>query len=350
MSIAQLQVHFVRNIISQRLSLHPRFNFIVGANGQGKTSLLEAIYLLGTGHSFRTREISPLIHHEHDSLTVFAKTTADDTLSIQKSKSGPTRVRLNQEACYSSSELARFLPCQVIYQDIFQIMDAGSAVRRSLLDWGLFHVKPQYHLLWKEYRRALKHRNALLRQGAPQQQFTPWNKVLADLGSKIHDLRCGYFSQWAHQFNLVLKELTQLQCRIHYEKGWDKKNSGRDLLTVLEQHLPQDRLRQSTLYGPHRADISFDIELAGKAKQLLSRGQQKMILIALKLAQIQLLNQPCIMLMDDISAELDQDHLSRLLHCLGTIESQFFITTIKDSILTALPKEQTYEIFYLDKI
>lgn len=347
MSLSQLQIHHLRNIVSWRLTLNPRFNFFIGANGSGKTSLLESLYLLGTGHSFRTREIAPLIHHEHDALTVFAKTSTQDTLSIQKSRTGPTVVRLNQQFCQSSSELARFLPCQVIYQDIFQIIDSGSTVRRGLLDWGVFHVKPLYHGLWQDYRRALRQRNALLRQGKDQRQILPWNMLLADLGTQLHEFRQAYFYQLAQLFNEVLGMLTEIQCNIHYEKGWDKKNSGQSLMSILEQQFHQDQERQTTLYGPHRADIVFEITGPGKARQLLSRGQQKIILIALKLAQAKLLTQPCTFLLDDIAAELDEGHLQRLLCCLGNTPGQFFITAIHASLLRLFDQSGDHEVFYL---
>ena len=118
MSIIRLDIHHVRPISSERLMLHPRCNVFYGSNGSGKTSLLEAVYLLGSGHSFRTRDLGALVSQGQESLTVFARMDTDDVMSIQKSKEG-TFVRLNQRPCSRRSELAAFLPCQVFYQDIF---------------------------------------------------------------------------------------------------------------------------------------------------------------------------------------------------------------------------------------
>jgi len=115
--LSQLNIHGLRNIDSMQLSLHPRFNFFWGPNGSGKTSILESIYLLGSGYSFRTREIAPLVQQGQVSLTIYSKTTAQDAISIQKNLSGATIVRLNQQPCQRSSELARFLPCQLFYHD-----------------------------------------------------------------------------------------------------------------------------------------------------------------------------------------------------------------------------------------
>ena len=240
MIITDLNIHHLRHIASARLNCDPSCNLIYGPNGSGKTSLLEAIYLLSTGHSFRTREISPLVSHGEDSLTVFARTFSDESLSIQKSLSGPTQVKLNGQPCFSSSELAHFLPCQVFYQDIFQIIDAGPLVRRTVLDWGLFHVEPSYHSLWKNYKLVLKQRNALLRQKAQKALFVPWDKQLVELGEALHHLRDSYFSRWAQMFHIILSEITDVPCSIHYFKGWLKHVWCLLIVFICSMILPQN--------------------------------------------------------------------------------------------------------------
>ena len=327
MSLAQLNVHHVRNIASAQLTLHPRYNVLSGANGSGKTSLLEAIYLLGTGHSFCTRETSSLIRQGEQALTVFARTKADETVSIQKSITHPTRVQLNQQPCQRSSDLAHFLPCQAFYQDIFQIMDEGPSVRRSLLDWGLFHVEPSYLSIWKDYRRIIKQRNALLRQKSTLQHCIPWNAMLVERAHELDRMRAEYFKTWSSVFQTFVSQLTDTPCTIHYYKGWDKKGSGKDLASILLEQFASDTQAQYTHSGAHHADILFNAGPLG-VKQSLSRGQQKIILIALRLAQAHLLPKPCVYLFDDIAAELDSHHLERFFHCLNQVNGQFFLTAI----------------------
>lgn len=327
MSLADLHIQNLRNINSTRLSLNHQYNFFVGPNGSGKTSLLESVYLLSTGHSFKTREISPLVSDGENALTVFARTALQETVSIQKSLSGPTQVRLNAQPCYSSSELALFLPCQVFYQDIFQIIDAGPSVRRSLLDWGLFHVKQSYHSLWKDYKRVVKQRNALLKQKASYHQCEPWDTMLVSLAEELHQLRHDYFIRWEQCFQAFIVQLTGIQCTMHYFKGWDKKNTGKSLKDILSEQFVMDVQRQYTQSGVHQADIyitSNDL----KVKQTLSRGQQKIILIAMKLAQASLLDKPCVYLFDDLASELDDTHMQRLIACLLLLKGQFFITSV----------------------
>jgi DNA replication and repair protein RecF len=333
MSLIQLNIHNLRNIESASYeNLHPRFNIFQGPNGSGKTSILEAIYLLSCGHSFRTREISPLIRHHQPTMTVFARTSSNESVSIQKTSAGQTHVKINQEICVKTSELARFLPSQVFYQDLFQIMDAGPNTRRGLLDWGLFHVKQSYHEIWKNYRHVLKQRNALLRQRAPLSQFKPWDDLFVDLAEKLHQMREHYFSEWSTLFKNTLSSLTSLKCSLEYYRGWDKRNSGKPLHDILIEQFSSDLQHQYTHSGAHQADILFN-HTTQKAKHILSRGQQKIILIALKLAQAQLLNKPCIYLLDDITAELDTSHIENLFNYLKQMDGQFFITCIQNDFI-----------------
>jgi DNA replication and repair protein RecF len=346
MILSQLHIHSLRSITQARIDLHPRCNIFVGKNGSGKTSLLEAIYMLGTGHSFRTREITPVIQDGQESLTVFSKTDDGSTISLQKSRSNPTVILRNQAPCKRASELAYSLPCLLLYQDIFQIMDAGPAVRRSLLDWGLFHVKPEYLVTLNEYRKILKQRNALLRQNAPRSQFVPWDNLLVTYALQLHALRSEYISRLSLEFKRFLVELTGTACDIQYYNGWDKRDRSLNLHDVLNAQFASDQQRQYTQAGPHQADLLFR-SADYKASQILSRGQQKICLIALKLAQSCLLAKPCLYLLDDITAELDEAHVQRLLQSLLSVEGQLFITCINKEALdksTVFSDFSTFEL------
>lgn len=327
MILSDLKIHHLRNISFAHLSLNSKFNFVVGSNGSGKTSILEAIYLLSCGHSFRSREISPIVSHDQEMLTVFARSLTQETISIQKSSSGLTQIRLNNLPCSSTSQLAYALPCQIFYSDIFQIIDAGPSVRRSVLDWGLFHVKPNYLALWKEYKKVLKQRNALLKTHSPYSHFIPWDKQLSDLAYQLDLLRNEYFKEWEVQFYTVLNELTEINCSIHYYKGWDKKRTGKELADILADSFASDKQKQYTQHGAHQADITIESN-DSKAKNILSRGQQKIILIALKLAQGNLLSTDCLYLFDDLAAELDDTHQRKLLNFLIHRRGQYVITNI----------------------
>lgn len=342
MILSELKIHHLRNISSAHLFLNSRFNFIIGPNGSGKTSILEALYLLSCGHSFRSREISPIITHSQPALTVFARALEPNTISIQKSCSEPTQIKLNNQFCTSTSQLAYALPCQIFYSDIFQIIDAGPSVRRSVLDWGLFHVKQNYLSLWKEYKKVLKHRNALLKTHAPFAHFVPWDKQLNILAIQLDELRQDYFKQWEEVFYEVLQQLTNSSCTIHYFKGWDKKQTGKNLEQILADNFMSDTHKLYTQHGAHQADIIIESN-DFKAKHVLSRGQQKIILIALKLAQGELLEQDCLYLFDDLVAELDVIHQNRLFNYLAKVKGQYVITSVnKMDLIPELLTEYIY--------
>lgn len=324
-----MQITSLRNITTTRLQLDPCLNVFTGANGSGKTSTLEALFLLSNGCSFRSRENTDLISHGKESLTVFAKTDDFQQISIQKSHHMPTLARLNGQPCLARSTLASFLPCQVFYQDIFQLIDAGPGLRRGLLDWGLFHVEHSYHQIWSDYRRALKQRNSLLRQKGALSQFGYWNRLLADLSHQLDGFRQSYCEHLQLEFENILKEISDISVGLEYYKGWDKKKEGRLLHEILEDTLTSDLQRQYTHYGAHNADIVV-VSNNLKAKHYLSRGQQKMALFAIKLAQIKVLQQDCLVLVDDMAAELDAKHIAALMQYLSKMGSQVFLTLRED--------------------
>lgn len=328
MKIAELTLQNFRKFSSCKFSFSERINVIQGPNGSGKTSLLESLYLLGTGHSFRTHEKKPLIKDGADSTVLFARTIDGQTLSMQKSLREATIAKINTEICASTSELAMFLPCQIFYQDLFHIIDAGPIVRRQLLDWGVFHVEPQFIHIWKEYRQALKQRNALLKQSASAIKLEPWDSILDKRAEVIHQYRASYFKDLNFKFQQILRELSELECQIFYYKGWDRKNEGKNLRTTLAENYHTDLKRQFTYYGAHHADIILHSPQL-KAKEFFSRGQQKVIVFALKLAQSKLLSAETLYLIDDLSAELDQDHLQKILMQINKSCDQFFITCRK---------------------
>lgn len=330
MILTELKIHHLRNIVSAHLKLNSRFNFIFGPNGSGKTSVLEAFYLLSCGHSFRTREISPIISHNQSSMTVFARGNNEETISIEKSYSETTQVKLNNQFCSTTSQLAYALPCQIFYSDLFQIIDAGPSVRRNLLDWGLFHVKHNYFALWKEYKRVLKQRNALLKLRVPFAQYIPWDKQLNLLAYQLHLLREEYFIQWEQEFISVLNELSEIKCTLKYYKGWDKRNSGKNLEEILAENFESDKQKLYTQHGAHQADFSIEVD-NNKAKHFISRGQQKIILISLKLAQGNLVAQDCLYLIDDLASELDEIHQRKVISHLLTRQGQYVITSTSNS-------------------
>ncbi|MFT4020906.1 MAG: DNA replication/repair protein RecF [Acinetobacter sp.] len=329
MPITRLNVERVRNIETAALPRLQPFNVFYGQNGSGKTSILEAIHILATGRSFRTHIPKNYIQHQCADAVIFAQVD-QEKMGVQKFSSGEHIIKVNGDSIATQAQLAKILPLQVIDPLSTDIIDHGAKARRQLLDWLMFHVEPDFYQAWQGYARALKQRNSLLKT---QRQIRladlePWNKMLADYGEVLHSQRLGVLQQWQHFFQQDLAHLLpDIQLSIDYHAGFHTDNG---LLQHLEQFHQKDIDRRYTEYGPHRADLRFKTAL-GDADVVLSRGQKKLLIMALKLSQIAMLhasNKETVVLLDDITAELDLTAQRRLIERLSQLGSQVFLTTL----------------------
>jgi DNA replication and repair protein RecF len=326
MILESLSIRDFRNLSAIQMQMHPRCNVFVGANGQGKTSVLEAIHLLTRGQSFRTRVTSPLIKFHSKSLAIQAKTFAGDSIYLQKDIKGMTKILLNEKRCQRVSELTHLFPCQLFYQDLFHIIDTSSQIRRKLLDWGVFYQNPEYLSIWQSFKRTLLQRNMCLKQRQSLEALRVWNQGFVDWSEQVTECRQCYFQSLKAIFDAYVAQLPKLDCQLSYYKGWD---GAKDLHDALLQQETIDRKLLYTHSGPQHADILF-MTTQGKGKLEWSRGQQKMILILLKLAQATLLNRPCIYLLDDLMAELDHESVLHVYQQLHQVQGQLFITTLNE--------------------
>lgn len=326
MILESLSLRDFRNLSAIQMEMHPRCNVFVGANGQGKTSVMEAIHLLSRGQSFRTRVTSPLIKFHSKSLAIQAKTFAGESIYLQKDIKGMTKILLNEKRCQRASELSNLFPCQLFYQDLFHIIDTSSQIRRKLLDWGVFYQIPEYLSIWQSFKRTLLQRNTCLKQRESVESLRVWNQGFVQWSMRVTDCRLRYFSELKSIFDAYVAKLPKLDSQLTYFNGWDQT---KDLSEVLLQQESLDRKLLYTHSGPQHADLLF-MTAQGKGKLEWSRGQQKMILILLKIAQASLLNRACIYLLDDLMAELDHESVLHVYNQLQEVKGQLFITTLSD--------------------
>ena len=351
MYLSQLDICQVRNL--QNVSIIPgkKYNYIFGTNGSGKTSLLEAIYLLSLARSFRTTHIKQVISHNHDFLRVFARLNLDiedrnATVGVERSKQ-KTRIRINGKDSQNIGELSSLLPVQIINPDVHKLLEQGPKMRRQFVDWGVFHVEHQFLQTWQQYYRVLKQRNAALRKKLPTKTVSTWDPQLIDLAKNITLSRETYISQFLPYFYGYVDRLMGLNVEISYARGWNKENS---LTDTLINNLERDKQRGFTSSGPHRADIHI-LSNGIPVQEVFSRGQNKLLVCAMRLAQISYLEkekqQKCVLLVDDLAAELDVEHRQRLLELLIDTQAQLFITaTERDSFV--LPMENYSKMFHVE--
>lgn len=337
MPLTLLEVENLRLFEKFRLAPDLRLNLIVGHNASGKTSLLEAIYLLGTGRSFRTTHLNQLIRNTTTSFLVsglFQDEGVPPTRLAMQRDTLQTRFSVAGSAQPSASSLARTLPLQIISPDSHFQFFTNTRYRRGILDWGVFHVEPDFYTQWARYQRALNQRNAALKTRQLPKTCFAWDSELVDSGEKLHSYRHEFLEEWNARFqdycfNLLGTSTANLELR----QGWDPTTS-------FDQALHKERGRDvytgTTHSGPHRADIS--LSFSGHSARIgASHGQQKLLVIALRLAQmaifIQKTSRHCVVLVDDLAAELDNAHRQQLMRTLSNMSLQVFVTATEPGLV-----------------
>ncbi len=357
MTLKRLLVQHLRNLISVNIEPCDRVNLIYGENGSGKTSLLEAINLLALGRSFRSHKHKPLINNGQDAFTIFGKVVthegADIPIGINRQLDGTASFKANGLQLSSAAELATYLPVQVINSNTFLLLEGSPQVRRQFMDWLVFHVEPKFYQAWKDCERCLKHRNSLLRRDRIDEfELAIWDQELAMLSEQIHQYRQACMEQFLQTFNELLQEFISVDgLAVHYYRGWDKDKSYRELL---QTSIQRDHQLGYTHSGIHRADLR--ITLRGQnAAEVLSRGQQKLLVCALKIAQglvfTRLTGRKTVYLVDDLPAELDEKHRQLLAHWLDIMATQVFITGVEQETLRStwqLKPEVTLKVFHVE--
>ena len=338
MPLDRLSFHGLRNLRAFEMAPGPHINLISGANGSGKTSLLEGIHVLGMARSFRTQKLKSLIDHDSDEMTLFGRLAGEPPLPIGVRRwrdSSELDIRIRGERAARITQLAEALPLQLINPDAFRLLEGSPAARREFLDWGVFHAERDFLDSWKRVRRALKHRNALLRHDRIDlQSIRIWERELAHWSEQLDGLRERYMTRFVPVFDETLAALLPLpDLTLRYSRGWDRQ---RALLEVFEAGRETDRQMGFTQQGPQRADLRIRL---GRypAVEVLSRGQQKLVVSALKLAQGCLLEQltgrTCLYLIDDLPAELDGNHRRIFCQWLEQLNCQVFITSVDHEAL-----------------
>ena len=345
MSLLTLQISNVRCIEAADLELPSGLSLFYGVNGSGKTSILEAIFLLGRGRSFRTRNTARLIRHGQDRLRVIGQVggaaTAPITIGIESSGT-ETAARIRGEPVHSLAELSQAFAVQVIEPGIHRLLEEGGQRRRRWMDWAVFHVEPQFVQMWTRYTRTLKQRNAALRTDSTH--ASAWDTELARSGEEVAAARARLLQDLEPHWRSTVTALTGLELELHYTRGWDAEHS---LLEALTRAHARDIARQVTHAGPHRADVS--VRLRGRiAREVLSRGQQKLVAVAMTVAQMRLLQQRLgitpTLLLDDPAAELDAQHLQAFIAQVNQLRTQLMITSLgAESRLFGIP-ERTFHV------
>jgi DNA replication and repair protein RecF len=350
LQLAQLQVHHFRCMAHMDAHFGPRTNLIDGLNGSGKTSILEAIYYLSMGRSFRSRQHRFVVQREQQACYLHAQLQQDGfvhRIGIERTVQGKGQYKLNGTLLASITPLAQQIPVCLLHPERLRHLASGPKPRRQLLDWGLFYQRPDFLPLWRRYSQARSQRNAALKQGIFGADMHVWSQMLCDMAPQIDAMRVAYLDQLGALLQPLCERLFKqpLDLSWSYVRGWPQDMT---LSEVLTQHLPRDMALGYTQHGPHRADFVLK-SYQQPVHQVLSQGQQKLLAYALLLAQMQLLGQtkPGLLLIDDLPAELDQRSIAVISEVVQEMPIQSFVTAIAAESLPTLLNSQDCQRFHV---
>lgn len=335
MPLSRLKVNQFRNLSLVDLQFSPDINLIYGHNGSGKTSLLESIFVLGLGRSFRGHKIKPLINETAEQLVVHGK-SEDWVIGVARPRRGASQFKVNGTAVTSLAELTKTFPAVVINSDTFQLLAGGPKERRQFLDWLVFHVEPSFYPSWKGAARCLKQRNIMLRHGRMSYgEVAPWDRELVEHTEQLTKLRVDCFERFKETFLALVEEFIAVDSlTLSYWPGWNAAEGS--LAQLLTNKFEVDCARGHTTNGFHRADLKLKI---GKqeASEVLSRGQQKLMVCALMLAKClvyqEATSRKIVILVDDLPSELDDYHQKLLVDWLNKLNCQVFVTGVDKQAL-----------------
>lgn len=327
-------------------------NFLIGENGSGKTSIIEAIHVLGYGRSFRSRIRDGLIKNNENQLQIMARWLDTSNIPHQAGiqHNGNTwQARLDGENIGQLGQFCAQFPILSFEPGSHELISGNSDIRRRFIDWALFHVEPDFFHHWRRFNRALKQRNALLKSKPSSEDLAVWDIEFSESGEYIDKYRRQYLDLLANHLKLLTKEFLP-ECgdlQIKYNSGW--KDQQLNLLDSLRINRDRDLLTGFSTVGPHRADWMpiFNQQLT---VEHFSRGQAKLIALACLLAQAKRYalekNVWPILCFDDLASELDQQHLEKVVKYLSDTHAQIWISGTEQH---ALYKDvfQTKKVFHV---
>lgn len=356
MKLKKLSLRSFRNLKQADLSFGDRFNIFFGNNAQGKTNLLEAIYLLGTMKSFRLARNGELVcwgaqYAVLQGLVERDGVERDISLLLEQQAK---KVRVDRKPVTRLADFFGSLNVVVFSPEEMAMVKGQPDARRRILDRAIFTGDAGYLRLHHQYYLILKNRNILLRKGETA-ELDVWSDQLAEAGSRLIAKRIGYLGE----IGPLLKEFyhaiagggeeAAMRYLPHLPDGDLSLNGGSMLREALARRAAEERRRGTTLVGPHRDDVEFLLN-GVSLKRFGSQGQQRSFVLALKMAEICYLEgkfgNPPILLLDDMTSELDRERNRNLMQFLEQKRMQVFITTttLQNIMLHGAEQQRTFRI------
>jgi DNA replication and repair protein RecF len=330
----------VRNLAPLELAPRARFNVFVGDNGQGKTNLLEAIYVAAALRSFRTARLTDLIAFGQPEARIGARVEKHGLIRVYEVELAPgsRKVRLDGKAARPLARYFGGFNVVVFTPEDLALPRGSPGDRRRFLDRAVFNLRPAYLATVQDYEKVLKQRNSVLRQSAEgmapvrvEELLAIYDVQLAQLAVVISDARAGLVAELREELARAFTAIVRIDRRA--DARYVSRTAGatsRDVEGLLREGRARDLASGSTQLGPHRDDLAFELD-EREAGLFASQGQLRAMLLAWKTAELAVLTRahgdPPILLLDDVSSELDPTRNAYLFEHLAEQASQCFITT-----------------------
>jgi len=342
LSVSRLSVRDLRILRQVDVEPCPGINIVAGANGQGKTSLLEAIYLVATSRSFRTHKLRECIAHGASACSVRASLSEDGEPREQFVAVSPTErvLKLDGSKPAGVAAYATRTPVVVFHPGEVGLTAGPASGRRTLLDRVALFLDPRSYEHLVAYQRALKTRNRLLAvEGPTASALDPYEELLARHGSSLTTARRNAAGALIEALLQAMEPLAPAS--LHIAASWSPGGSEdeAEMLARLRAGRPRDARRSSPSFGPHLDDVVLEIE-GRPARIVASQGQHRLLTLALKIAETTCIASATgvhpVLLLDDVSSELDAERTDALFGFLARRNNQVFVTTTRPELVARL--------------
>jgi DNA replication and repair protein RecF len=338
--VGKLWVKRFRNLAELEFAPGPRFNLFFGDNGQGKSSLLEAIDYLGSLRSFRGAAAADMVQRGAADAELAAEVHGESVprrIRVRMPKSGPREVQLDGKRPRSRAGYLGAVQTVLFHPGDLQLASGSPELRRAFVDRILEQFDATYASTLAAYVRALKSRNQLLRSAQPDRRaIAAYHELLASAGAVVGQARAKLIAEIAElasdAYRAIGGETQQLGLR--YEPRVEPKLAT--IRAALEQSVDKDLARGFTAEGPHGDELGLTLD-GVPAKRYGSQGQHRSIVLALKVAELHELTRRVgrvpVLLLDDVSSELDRGRRARLFALLSDLGGQVFLTTTQPELI-----------------
>ena len=337
MYVEYLKIRNFRNLENVELHLTPGMVVLRGKNGQGKTNLLEALYVAATGRSFRTSPPREMIRFEHKSAeikAIISRHGVRHEVDI-RIEGGKRTIQIDGRKTPSAAGLLEMLNVVAFFPDDLRIAKGSPEERRRFLDRSVANFRPEFYSASALFQRTLKSRNAVLKQmRTPDPTLVEiYNEPLVEYGAQINEARQALLDILLPEAASIFAEVAQLDLpmKAHLQDGVSGDGEFKDKFTnALQENIEKDFRRGTTTVGPHRADLILSIG-EHKARSFASQGQQRALILALKMAEVQILSKTLgvtpVLLLDDVSSELDTQRTQKLFSEISRLARQVWVST-----------------------